>query len=167
MHLTILRLATLYGEGDPGNVARLMRLIDRGRFIWVGDGSNRKSLMHREDAARACVTAACSPDGGIRIYNVSALVCCVRDLVEGLAVALGRQIRRFRIPPPLAVGLTGVASRIAGGRSLFGTAETALHKWLADDVYDGRRFENAFGFRPRVGLAEGLQREVAWYRNQA
>ena len=27
MALTILRLATLYGEGDPGNVARLMRAI--------------------------------------------------------------------------------------------------------------------------------------------
>ena len=90
MHLTILRLATLYGEGDPGNVARLMRLIDRGRFVWVGDGLNRKSLIHREDAARACVTAACSPGGGIRIDNVSALACSVRDLVEGLAVALGR-----------------------------------------------------------------------------
>ncbi|MDO9566735.1 MAG: NAD-dependent epimerase/dehydratase family protein [Candidatus Desulfaltia sp.] len=43
MALTILRLATLYGEEDPGNVGRLMRTLDRGRFLWIGDGSNRKS----------------------------------------------------------------------------------------------------------------------------
>jgi hypothetical protein len=43
MALTILRLATLYGEGDPGNVGRLMRALDRGRFLWIGDGSNRNS----------------------------------------------------------------------------------------------------------------------------
>ncbi|MEK6653833.1 MAG: NAD-dependent epimerase/dehydratase family protein, partial [Thermodesulfobacteriota bacterium] len=33
MALTILRLATLHGEGDPGNVGRLMRTLDRGRFL--------------------------------------------------------------------------------------------------------------------------------------
>jgi len=53
MPLTILRLATVYGEGDPGNVGRLLRAIDRNQFIWIGDGRNRKSLIHREDVARA------------------------------------------------------------------------------------------------------------------
>ena len=38
MALTILRLATLYGEGDRGNVGRLMRTPDRGRFLWIGGG---------------------------------------------------------------------------------------------------------------------------------
>ena len=61
MALTILRLATLYGEGDPGNVARLMRTIDRGRFIWVGDGSNRKSLLYKGDAARAILAVLQQP----------------------------------------------------------------------------------------------------------
>ena len=58
MALTILRLATLYGEGDPGNVGRLMRTLDRGRFLWIGDGSNRKSLLYRGDAANACMAVA-------------------------------------------------------------------------------------------------------------
>lgn len=55
----ILRLGTIYGEGDPGNRARLTQRIGRERFIWVGDASNRKSLIRRKDAPRACVTAAC------------------------------------------------------------------------------------------------------------
>jgi len=61
MALTILRLATLYGEGDPGNVGRLLRTLDRGRFLWIGDGSNRKSLLHKGDAARACMAVAERP----------------------------------------------------------------------------------------------------------
>src|SRR5688572_1664280 len=32
METVILRPVTLYGEHDPGNVGRLMRTIDRGRF---------------------------------------------------------------------------------------------------------------------------------------
>jgi nucleoside-diphosphate-sugar epimerase len=64
MALTILRLATLYGEGDPGNVGRLIRSLDQGRFVWIGDGSNRKSLLYKRDAARACVAVASSPAAG-------------------------------------------------------------------------------------------------------
>src|ERR1035437_4290529 len=57
LDMVILRLATLYGEGDPGNVGRLMRAIDRRRFVWLGNGSNRKRLVLRGDAATACLGA--------------------------------------------------------------------------------------------------------------
>ncbi|MEK7776125.1 MAG: NAD-dependent epimerase/dehydratase family protein, partial [Planctomycetota bacterium] len=83
MALTILRLATLYGEGDPGNVGRLMRTLDRGRFLWIGDGSNRKSLLYKGDAARACMAVAERSASGINIYNVSAPACTMREIVDG------------------------------------------------------------------------------------
>lgn len=71
MALTILRLATLFGKGDPGNSGRLIRSLDRGRFLWIGDGSNRKSLLYKEDAARACMAVAERPasctDSGSRL----------------------------------------------------------------------------------------------------
>jgi len=37
--------------------------------------------------------------------------------------------------------------------------------WLAEDVYDTRRFEKEFGVKHEVGIEEGLRREVAWYRS--
>ena len=79
MNLTILRLTTLYGEKDPGNVARLIGTINRQQFIWVGKGENLKSLLHREDAARACIATMNTPATGINIYNVSAspLECAI------------------------------------------------------------------------------------------
>ncbi len=70
--LTILRLATVYGEGDRGNIARLMRTIDAGRFVWVGRGTNRKSLLHRNDAAAAVLAVVSTGPSGIRTFNVSA-----------------------------------------------------------------------------------------------
>lgn len=90
MTLTILRLATLYGEGDPGNVGRLMRMLDRGRFFWIGDGSNRKSLLYKGDAALACMAVAERPASGINIYNVSAPACTMREIVDSIADALGK-----------------------------------------------------------------------------
>ena len=39
-----------------------------------------------------------------------------------------------------------------------------VQKWLADDVYDTRRFEAAYGFQTKTNLKDGLKREVGWYR---
>lgn len=160
LNLTILRLATLYGEGDPGNVARLMRTIDRGRFVWVGNGSNYKSLIHREDAARACIAALQAAQPGINIYNVSTPPCTMREVVAGLAAALGRRLPRWHIPASLALGLT----RRMHGSGWPASLSATIEKWLADDVYDARKFERTFNFQTQVSLVEGLRREVAWYR---
>jgi hypothetical protein len=39
-----------------------------------------------------------------------------------------------------------------------------VEKWLADDVYRGDKFDRAAAFSEYLPLAEGLQREVAWYK---
>jgi nucleoside-diphosphate-sugar epimerase len=163
MNLTILRLATLYGENDPGNVARLMRSIDKRRFLWIGNGSNMKSLLYRGDAARACIAVVRKPQAGIHIYNVSDQPCKMRDVIKGLAMALGRKAPFLQIPAPLALRTGLILSKLAGarGRDLFSTIE----KWLEDDGYDGTLFQKTFGFQTEVELNEGLRREVEWYRN--
>lgn len=164
MALTVLRLATLFGEGDPGNVARLIRMIDHGRFIWIGNGSNRKSLLHREDAARACLSVMQSPASGVMVYNVPVLPCTMREVVEGLAGALGKCIPAFAIPASFGRGISELFSILPVSR-LQNLAATA-QKWLAHDVYDGSKFTQAFNFQPRISLVEGLCREVVWYREE-
>ncbi|MFH1630184.1 MAG: NAD-dependent epimerase/dehydratase family protein [Pseudomonadota bacterium] len=162
MALTILRLATLYGEGDPGNVGRLMRTLDRGRFFWIGDGSNRKSLLYKGDAARACMAVVERSASGINIYNVSAAGCTMRDIVDGLAKALGKKPLPGRIPAPIAMSAGKVLSCFPDKR-LSGLHAT-IEKWLAEDVYDTSRIESDYGFHAQVDFTEGLKREVKWYR---
>jgi len=162
MALTVLRLATLYGEGDPGNVGRLMRTLDRGRFLWIGDGSNRKSLLYKGDAARACMAVAERPASGINIYNVSAPACTMREIVDGIADALGKHPFSMRVPASPALLLSRQLSRIPIQR-MAGLHQT-VKKWLAEDVYDTRRFEEAYGFQTKTSLKDGLKREVDWYK---
>ncbi len=167
IRLTVLRLATLYGAGDPGNVGRLMRSIDRGRFIWVGDGSNLKSLLHRDDAARACLLSLQAPGSAFEVYNVSSPPCSMRRVVAGLAAALGRRLPAWNVPAPLALWSASLLVRISRGRGPFVNVQDTLQRWLADDVYLANRFEMATGFRAQVELEDGLRQEVAWYRSLA
>jgi nucleoside-diphosphate-sugar epimerase len=162
MSLTILRLATLYGEGDPGNVGRLMRALDRGRLCLIGDGNNRKSLLYKGDAARVCLAVALCPANGLRIYNVSAPPCTMREIMDSLSMALGKKPLPVKIPAPIALIAGKFFSCLPEKRlsRLYPTIE----KWLAEDVYDTSRIERDYGYHTQVDLIEGLKREVRWYR---
>ncbi len=162
MPLTVLRLVTLYGEGDPGNVARLMRTIDRERFIWIGNGSNCKNLLHREDAARACLLAAQRPAADVNVYNVSGPPCTMREVVEGLAGALEGKLSPFVISASWVRRISRLLLTMPVNR--LQALGAMAQKWMADDVYDGSTFAHAFNFQTRISLTEGLRREVAWYR---
>jgi len=163
MALTILRLATLYGEGDPGNIKRLIRSIDRGRFVWIGDGRNRKSLLFRGDAAMACRLVATRPASGICVFNVSGPPCTMREIVDTIARALRKRPLPGRVPASVALSLSRILAAMPGKK--FKGVHGTVKKWLAEDVYDTKRFEEAFRFKPEVGIEEGLRREVAWYRS--
>ncbi len=164
MALTILRLATLYGEGDPGNVGHLMQALDRGHFLWIGDGSNRKSLLYKGDAARACLAVAERPASGINVYNVSAPPCTMREIVDGIADALGKHPFPVRVPASLGLFLSRHLSRIPN-RHMAGFHPT-VKKWLAENVYDTHRFEEDYGFQIETRLKDGLTREVDWSRQK-
>ena len=96
-----------------------MRTLDRGRFLWIGDGSNRKSLLYKGDAARACMAVAERSASGINIYNVSAPACTMREIVDGIADALGKHPFLVRVPAPPALllsrHLSGIPNRRMAG----------------------------------------------------
>ncbi|MFC1652359.1 NAD-dependent epimerase/dehydratase family protein [Planctomycetota bacterium] len=163
MDLTVLRLATLYGEEDPGNVGRLVRLIECGRFIWIGRGKNLKSLLHCDDAARACVAAVTTSTSGIHIYNVSAPPYKMCDIVEAIARALGKSAPTMYVPIPVALVLTKLAKKISFNNERLGTLYDTMQKWISDDYYNTDTFNKTFNYRTTIGLNEGIQRQVARY----
>jgi nucleoside-diphosphate-sugar epimerase len=160
LDLVVLRPATVYGPGDPGNLARLMRLIDRGRFLWVGTGENLKTLVHVDDVGRGLVMAAAigAPTGS---YNLSAPPVSMATVVAELASALGQPVPAVRLPggPCLAAARL---LQIFGSRGA--SVAESLRKWMADDLFNGGRFEQDFGWRPAISLGEGIRGEVAWFR---
>jgi nucleoside-diphosphate-sugar epimerase len=153
---TILRFATIYGEGDRGNVAKLINALRRGRFVWPGSGLNRKSLIHKEDAARACLRVLERPVSSNEIYNVSAPPVSMREIVSAISEALGHPIPRIGLPLAL-FRFGGAIARAIGDPGQF---EQRLHKFIHDDVYDSSRFESTFDYATEVALIDGIRREV-------
>lgn len=166
IRLTILRMATLYGSGDPGNVARLIRLIDRSRFVWVGSGANRKSLIHKEDAARACFAAVVAPGPDFEVFNVSSVPVTMREIVETIGRALGRKLPGWQIPSQGVFAILKAAENLTRRSALLGRVRSTLLKWTADDSYRADKLQERLGFKARIELSEGIAEEARWYRNE-
>jgi nucleoside-diphosphate-sugar epimerase len=87
----------------------------------------------------------------------------MRVIVDTLAEALGKRPLPGRVPASMAVGLSRIISwlPIQKLKGLHATVE----KWLTEDVYDTRRFKEAYGFEAEVDIKKGLRREVEWFRS--
>jgi nucleoside-diphosphate-sugar epimerase len=158
--LTVLRFATIYGEGDPGNVSKLIKTLDKKRFIWPGPGETQKSLIHRDDAARACVCALEHPHAGTEVFNVSSPAVTMKEIVTSICHALHRPVPRVAIPLALLKAGGAFLRRMGDPGNL---AEN-LKKFTRDDVYDAAKFASAFSFVPEISLKDGIQKEVSFLR---
>jgi UDP-glucose 4-epimerase len=158
--LAILRPVPVLGEGSRGNVARLIRAIDRNRFVWIGDGRNERSFVYVSDVAEAVLTALSIPEE-FAIFNVTGGSMTVRELVEGILEKLGRRSPVRIIPHSLAAFALATSRPVAGVARL-GTYHRTLETWLADAVYSGEAFASK-GFHTATDLQEALRREVDFY----
>jgi nucleoside-diphosphate-sugar epimerase len=165
MELAILRMAPICGEGARGNLDRLMKAIDRRCFVWVGNGKNKKSLIYVEDAAAACVVAACCnhfPGNGQ--FNVSAEACTMREIVNSMANALERTIPPLRLPGQISCRVIGSTARLPLLSPMAQRIYLSLDKWLSDEVYDSTLFRTLFNWCARIDVREALFRQVQFYR---
>lgn len=158
----VLRLAAVYGAGVKGNYETLVRRLKSGRFLPVGAGANRRTLIHEDDAARAFLLAAEHPAAAGRILNVTdGAVHSVAEIVTAICQALGRPEPRLQIPVTFAYAAAAAAETVFGlaGRRSPVTRAT-LGKYMEDVRVSGRAIADDLGFRPRWSLGPGWNEAV-------
>lgn len=164
----VLRLATVYGPRQKGNFQRLVQALARGRFVPVGDGRNRRTLVYVRDAVGAMLLAAEHPEAVGQIFNVTdGCVHTMRDILIAICQALGRPAPRLHLPLPVArAGAAGLeyAFALVGRRAPL--ARSTLDKFVEDAAYSGQRIQTELGFRPAYDLQAGWQETIAELRRK-
>jgi nucleoside-diphosphate-sugar epimerase len=159
---TVLRFAAVYGSRIKGNYRRLMQSLARERFIPIGDGRNRRTLIYDRDAARAAVVAVCHPATAGEIFNVSdGQFHTLNEIIAAMCQALGRTPPRGSLPvAPIrfAAGLLEDAARIVGRQSPI--VRATIDKYTEDVAVDSRRIQTQLGFVPQFDLATGWRETV-------
>jgi UDP-glucose 4-epimerase len=160
--VVVLRLAAVYGPGIKGNYDRLVRAIARGRFVPIGAGANRRTLVYEDDAARAIVAAASHPKAGGRTFNVVGGVYTVADITAAISAAFGRRPAPFSIPVGAArLAVSAVESLCTAVGRVPPVSRSTLEKYTEDVAVSGARIGEELQSRPEVDLEDGWSRTIA------
>ena len=166
---TVLRLGAVYGGRIKGNYRRLLIALARGRFVPIGPGTNRRTLVYDKDVGQAAVLAAVHPDAAGRIFNVTdGQIHTMNTVIGILCDALGRRPPRWSLPVNTIRGLAGIledGARLCGLSSP--VVRATIDKYIEDAAVDGRQFCKQIGFVPRYDLASGWRETVAEMRQLA
>lgn len=156
--LCIFRPAPVIGEGSKGNFARLVKAIDRGRFVWLGRGENRKSLTYVGDIAAACRSFLTeSGTDRAQILNIASPPGSMAEIVSAISGELGRKIPRIHIPESFA-RFVSVGGKLLGGP--FGRIGRSLETWFSEDVYSTTALAKAFTHLDPMPLVEAIKLDV-------
>lgn len=158
----VLRVSAVYGPRIKGNYRRLLQSLARGRFIPIGSGENRRTLVYEEDVARAAALAARHPQAAGRIFNVTdGRYWELKEIISVMYEALGRS------PSPLALPLAPVRLAVGLVEDLFGLVgrrapikRATLDKYTEDVAVSGERLQAELGFIPAYDLRQGWAETV-------
>lgn len=97
--LVIVRPCVVFGEGNRGNVYRLLQQIRARRFVIAGDGKNRKSMAYVDNVS-AFLSHVITLGPGIHLYNYADKPdFSMNELVAIILHELGRPHKKpLRVP---------------------------------------------------------------------
>ena len=166
--VTVVRPPAVYGPREA-DIYQMIRGAARGLFPIVGDGGvPRLSLVHVRDLASGMADLLEAPEAEGETYFLgSERGYAWQEVREAVEAALGRRTLKLPVPGAL-MGVAGALSegvgRVAGTLPPLtrDKAEAARHAW----VCSVEKAASDVGYRPQVGLGEGMAETVAWYRSQ-
>lgn len=115
--LVIVRPGVVYGPGDPGNILRMIRAIQKRIFVMPGDGSVRKSYAYIYGLLESMEFMMSRPEPHLCYNYVERETECLADLAGCVASELGIRGPRLRVPTQVLVGVARIAQILSGGKS--------------------------------------------------
>jgi nucleoside-diphosphate-sugar epimerase len=162
----ILRPTAIYGPGDPARFLMLFRMVQRGHFFIVGDGSARYHPLYIDNLCDAFELAGEKPEARGEAFIIGDdRHLTWNELVPMVAQALGVEVKIHYLPLRpvwLAAALCEAACWPFGiTPPLFRRRAEMFSHMRAFDISKARR---VLGYEPKVALEEGLARTCEWYR---
>ena len=158
---TVLRLGAVYGSRVKGNYERLTRALARKRFVPIGKGLNRRTLIYDKDVARAALLAMEHPNAAGSIFNVTdGRFYMLSEIISSICFALGRRLPSFCIPEEFAYKVATAVEKISYLFSLDIPIKTIIDKYTEEIAVDGSLIQEELGFYPKYDLKKGWEETV-------
>lgn len=164
MSTVCLRLSLVYGPEQKGNLARLVRQIDRGLFPALKWADNRRSYVHVDNVVAAALLAAESPKAAGKIYTVSdARPYSTAELCGLIREGLGKN-QAWDVPRPMLRTAAALGDVLARLGAPFPLDSETYQKLCGDAFYDCAALRADLGYQPAKDLPGAIPEIIAAYR---
>jgi nucleoside-diphosphate-sugar epimerase len=163
---TVVRPGDVYGPRSRVWAVIPAELIKARRFTLPGGGRGIHSPVYIDNLVDGVVLAAASPDAVGQVFTLSDGVGVpYREFFAPYAELVGRRL--ITLPTPVAIGAAAVVQRAA--RLMPGDNEinpASARYLLRKGTYSIAKARRVLGWEPLVSVPDGLQRTVAWLREE-
>lgn len=163
---TIVRPGDVYGPRSRAWAIVPAELIRSRRFTLPGAGRGIHSPVYVDNLVDGVVLAAASPGAEGQVITLSdGIGVPYREFFAPYARLVGRRL--ITLPTPVAIAGAAVMQRVArlapGDNEI--NPESARYL-LRKGTYSIDKARRVLGWEPRVGVQDGLERTIAWLREQ-
>lgn len=161
--LVIVRSTVVFGAWNLANVLNLIKAIDAGMYVHVGDGKSIKALAYVENIVEASLFALGKETSGVCLFNyVDTPSLTNREIANMQATMLGKKIRihvplwlamLMAMPFDMAIAISGKNMSISSKR---------VKKFCTQTNHGAFKIRK-MGFQPRVSIEDGMQKMIRWY----
>jgi nucleoside-diphosphate-sugar epimerase len=158
----VLRPPLVYGPGNPGNMAKLLRLTQTGLPLPLGGLRSPRHLIFVGNLVDLIVHCLHHPRASRRTFLVSdGEALTAADLVKRLGAHGGRPVHLFQVPAFMlrAMGRVGDALSLLARRSI-AVDSYSVERLLASLVIESRGVEEALSWTPPFSVDEGIRRTL-------
>lgn len=157
--IVILRLTSVYGTYDHGNLQLLAKLIRKHISAMVGKGKNRKTMIYVDDIIQAAILAAIRDEAVGEVFNIGENFYSFCEILDTLEKKLDVSTLRFKVPSSLG--------KVIEKQNINLTLSKLIRTISSDNCYSSDKAKKILGFKPLYNLEQGLQESVEWYKNNS
>lgn len=161
----ILRPAAIYGPGDPERFSMIYKRVATGRFPMFGDGKTLYHPLYIDNLVDAFLLAMQDGKGDGEAYLIADEEYVeIEDLVRRVAKALDVELTVPHYPVWPVVVAGHICEKLCKPFRVTPPIFPRRVDWFRQNrAFKIDKAKRDLGYRPRVGLDEGLKRTAEWY----
>jgi nucleoside-diphosphate-sugar epimerase len=162
----VLRPTAIYGPGDPGRFLMLFKMAKKGFFPMFGSGKITYHPVYIDNFCDVFELAMTRPEAVGQTYIVAdEKYYSLNEIVSSVARALGKKVRIIHLPFLPLLWASYLCEWLCFPLGITPVIFVRRADWYRENRgFSSDKAKNELGYRPRIGLDEGLRLTAKWYQ---
>jgi nucleoside-diphosphate-sugar epimerase len=160
----IIRAPMIYGLlGQSDIITKILRLIQKGRIIIIGDGKNLRSLCYIDNLIQGLMAAERSKNTIGEIYFVSdERAHTYKEIFQKIAEQFGGTLKETHLPRWLGE-ICGFTFKSLSMMGIYSLPLYTAWNMVLDMACDIKKAKEKVNYKPQIETKEGLERIVKYF----